>query len=336
MSESLRTLAHMSEATKAFEPRDGETPIRGNVRARGHARVSHGLFLPDSEDDDPVHRWHRELHAWLQVLPESAVFTHLTAVRLYGWDQPKLPEQIPVWVAVNVHDRRPRREGLICSRLTREPGKNVRQGFPVEDPEEVLLRVARDLGVLDLVILIDSALRKDDVDLRRLAVILKSGRPGVRVLAAAYELSHAKRESAMESVLGVFHAAMDIPVEPQVELFDDSGNLIGRGDFLVTGTHYVHEYDGGVHRDKKEHRKDLRRERGWSDTPYRRKGFSLDDLLNHPVVVMHEMDRALGRHHVESRIRRWRTLVRESLYDEVGRRRIVNRWRRAMGVVQWV
>jgi hypothetical protein len=318
-----------------FVPRAGEEPIRGHVRASGHDRVNHGLFLPTVEEGDPEHQWHRELHAWQQVMPDSARFTHVTGVRLYRWAEPKLPEQVPVFAAIDVGDPRPRREGLICSRLTRTAGTNIRQGFPVEDPEEVLLRCARDLGVLDLVILVDSALRLGDLDVARMEALLKTRRPGVRVLASAYKLSCQKRESAMESVLGVFHAAMEIVVDVQVEIHDDDGRLLGRVDSLVRGTDQVHEYDGGVHRDKVQHRADLRRERSWSNTSYRRKGYSLDDLLNHAAVVMHEMDRDLGRPHVQQRLDRWRTLIRESLYDEPGRARIVNRWRRAMGVVQW-
>lgn len=325
----------MSSAAEKFEPSTGLAPIRGHVRAAGHDRVSHGLFLPAIEDRDPDHHWHRILHAWQQVLPESAAFTHLTGARLYGWQLPKIPEQVPVFASVDRRDPRPRREGLVCSRLTRSRRASLRHGFPVDEPEEVLLRAARDLGVLDLVPMIDSAWRLGDLDPRRMQVILESGRPGVRVLRAAYSLSSPKRESGMESLLATFHAALEIPVEPQVEIFDDQGTLLGRVDFLVTGTHWVHEYDGDVHRTKAQHRTDLRRERSWGNSPYRRKGFTLDDLLNHPAVVMHEMDRDLGRPHRSSRLARWRTLVRESLYDTAGRDRVLNRWQRAMGVVQW-
>ena len=325
----------MSVAADRFEPEKGQAPIRGHVRSVGHDRVSHGLFLPTMEGEDEEHLWHRFLHAWQQVLPESGAFTHVTGARLYRWPLPNLPEQVPVFAAVNRDDPRPRREGLVCSRLTRKSSTRMVDGFPVEEPEEVLLRAARDLGVLDLVPMIDHALRCGDLTEGPMTMILDSGRPGVGVLRAAWELSCAKRESAMESLFGVFHAAMEIPVEPQVDLYDDQGTFIGRADFLVIGTNRIHEYDGADHREKLQHRKDLRRERGQTSSAYVRKGFTLDDLLNHPAVVMHEMDRDLGRPHRNRRLRRWRILVRESLYDEVGRARLLNRWRRAMGVVQW-
>lgn len=328
-------LLAMGETTERYEPAKGEHPIRGHIRAAGFDRVSHGLFLPSSKRDDPDEQWHRLLHAWQQVLPENAVFTHVTGARLYGWDLPKLPEHVPVFAAVGTEDKRPRREGLICSRLTRPTSTRRRHGLPVEEPVEILLRASRDLGVLDMVIMIDAAFRAGDLTDVETRAILASGRPGVGVLRAAYELSEAKHESAMESVLGVFHAAMDIVSEPQVDLYDDHGTYLGRADRLVTGTEWLHEYDGKEHRRKERHRQDLRRDRNLANSPYRRKGFSLDDLLNHAAVVMHEVDRDLERPHVNARLRRWRILVRESMYSEVGRARVLNRWSRAMGVVQW-
>lgn len=94
----------MSEAPEIYEPAAGERPIRGHVRAVGHDRVSHGLFLPEIHNEDRAARRRRELCAWLQVLTSSARFTHLTAADLYGWDTPKLPDQVPVFVAVGKKD----------------------------------------------------------------------------------------------------------------------------------------------------------------------------------------------------------------------------------------
>jgi hypothetical protein len=195
--------------------------------------------------------------------------------------------------------------------------------------------MARDLGHLDLVVVIDSALRKGDLDPERMEILLASMRPGVRVLRAAYREATSKSESAGESILRVFHKVIDVPVQPQVEIFDDQGTFIGRVDLLVTGTTRAHEYDGEHHRDKRQHRIDMRRERGWAGSPYSRHAYALDDLLNHPAVVMHEIDRALDRRHLASRLRRWRRLVDDSLYSEAGRERVMNRWRRENWIVDW-
>ena len=312
-------------------------PVRGHIRRVDHRRVSHGLFLkidPDAKpgcDEETL----RELHAWLLVLPPDAAFTHLTGAWLRGWQLPSLPEQLPVFVAVDRLDPRPRRAGLICSRLQRSSEVAAARGLPVEPATEILLRAARDLGLLDLVVLVDSARRAGDVADGDMRELLAGRRPGVRLLRAAWQLSTDKADSAGETVLRLFHTAMDVPVTPQAVLRDEAGNVVGHADLLVDGTQRVHEYDGAHHRAKKQQRTDLRRSRGLAQWGYDRRGFTLDDLLNHPAVVMHELDRELGRTHERRRLDRWRAWLGQSLYCDTGRQRIVNRWKRQMGVVEW-
>lgn len=316
-----------------MEPTE-DRPIRGEVRLAGYRRVSHGLFVLIRSDLRPDEEFLRDLRAWRLVLPEDAVFTHVTGARLRGWRMPAVPEQVPTFAAVRC-DRRPRRPGLICSRLTHEVEPAFANGLPVDAPEEILLRCARDLGVLDLVIMIDSALRMGDLDPDRMRTLLESGRPGVARLRTAWGLADPKSESAGETLLRAFHAAMDVAVDTQVELYDGAGTFVGRADLMVRGTNRLHEYDGAHHRDGRNHRNDLRRDRGLTRAGYQRNGYTLDDLLNHPAVLMQELDRLLGRPHKLIRLARWRALVEQSLYSETGRQRVMNRWRRAMGVVEW-
>ncbi len=315
---------------------DLDKPIRGQRRRKGFRRVSHGLFLADRDDRSPEEEFRRDLRAWLLVLPDDAVYTHLTGARLRGWTLPKLPEQVPVFAAVDGDPSRPRRPGLICSRLRRTTEKReTRGGLPVDSAEENLLRCARDLGHIDLVILVVSALRTGDVDRDAMEKLLASRRPGVVALRAAWAAANPKLESPGEVILFLFHRAIDVPVEPQVPIVDEQGRLLCVADLLVLGTKDLHEYDGEVHRGKVQHRNDLRRERGWAGTDYVRRGFTLDDLLNYSLTVMHEIDRALGRPHDLRRHERWRALVENSLYSETGRERVLNRWHREMGVVDW-
>jgi hypothetical protein len=316
--------------------KDSDEPIRGQRRCKGYRRVSHGLFLRERDDLTPAEEFHRELWAWLLVLPEGARFTHLTGARLRGWTLPRMPEQTPVFAAVDGDAARPRRPGLICSRLRRTAEKGtLRHGLPVDAAEEILLRCARDLGHIDLVILVVSALRAHDVDEECMRLVLESRRPGVRALRAAWGEARKKLQSPGEVVLYLFHRAIDVPVEPQVTLYDERGVVLGQADLHVVGTNSVHEYDGTVHRNKAQHRTDLRRDRGWAGSDYVRRGYTLDDLLNHSMTVMHEIDRALERPHDVRRHERWRAQLENSLYSEVGRERVINRWHRAMGVVDW-
>jgi hypothetical protein len=317
---------------------DHDEPIRGEVRSPGHRRVSHGLFLVERPGLAREEELRRDLRAWLRVLPDGAVFTHVTAAKLLGWRLPKLPEPVPIFAAVHGETRHPRRAGLICSRLVSSGGERPEMcdgELPVDAPEEILLRCARDLGHLDLVVLIDSALALGHLDPERMATILSSRRPGTRPLAAAYDVAHSRAESAGESVLRRFHDVIEVPVEPQATLRDGGGQEIGRADLLVCGRRDVHEYDGAGHRSAAQHRSDLRRERRLVQASYTRRGFTLDDLVNHPGVAMHEIDRALHRAHRPDRLKRWNRMVEGSTYSPEGRARLLNRWRRAMGIVDW-
>lgn len=318
---------------------DDDAPIRGEVRLADHRRVCHGVSVRKRPDLSPAAERIRDLRAWLLVLPKGAVFTHLTGAELLGWTLPALPEQVPVFAAVQTDDPRPRRPGLLCARLVREGGRfegaETLGDLPVDLPEEILLRAARDLGSLDLTIMLDSAIRLGHVDPDRMEKVLASGRPGVRVLRQAWRAADGRAESAGETVLRRFHRVMEVEVEPQARLHSDEGNLLGRADLLIVGTPYLSEYDGEVHRDKHQHRTDLRRERGLSGSSYVRNGFSLDELLNHAIVVMHELDRILERPHDLRRLRAWQRLVDNSLYSEPGRARVMNRWRRSGGLADW-
>jgi hypothetical protein len=312
-----------------------DDPIRGEVRLAGHRRVSHGLFVRMRDGLSEDEEFRRDLRAYLLVLPSTAVFTHLTAARLLGWQLPKLPEQTPVFVAVDDDDPRPRRHGLICSRLRRERRPKRRDGLPVDAAEEILLRAARELGLLDLTVLVDSARSSGDLDPERMEALLKSRRPGVRMLRQAWLRSTGLAESGPETLLQQFHREAEVQCTPQVDLFDEAGNHLGRADLLVDGTSRVHEYDGAYHRDGQQHRADLRRDRALAGAGYSRRGYVLDDLINHPAVLMQELDRALERVPDLRRLRRWRRLVDNSLYSEAGRERIMNRWRRQNGIIDW-
>jgi hypothetical protein len=270
----------------------------------------------------------RDLAAWRLVLPPDAVFTHVTAAELYGWWLPKLPAEVPVFAAT-ASDNRPRRAGLICSRHGRVAEGITRQGLPVDAPAAVLLRAARDLAVLDLIPMIDSALRLGDVSVAELSELAHSGLPGSRRLRAALALSDGRSESAWESILRTFHRVADVPVEPQVTILDVDGVFVARADLVVLATGDLHEYDGAVHDAAGQRVRDLRRDRRLSEAGRVRRGFTASDLVRHPAVTMHELDRVLGRAHDPKRINAWTTYLNQSTLAEAGLRRLQVRWRTA-------
>src|SRR3954452_2107197 len=184
------------------------TPVRGEVRLAGFRRLSHGLYLPQAETSTDAREILRDLQAWRLVLPPDAVFTHITAAALNGWWLPLLPEQVPVFAASSEEAGRPRRPGLVCSRLRRgedAAAPITRRGMPCDSAEEVLLRAARDLGELDLIVMMASALRRGDVIDQRLNRLCATRRPGVRRLRLARAWADPRVESPGEVLLMTFH-----------------------------------------------------------------------------------------------------------------------------------
>ncbi|GAA1908934.1 hypothetical protein GCM10009737_07550 [Nocardioides lentus] len=309
-------------------------PVRGNVRSPRYRRVSHGLFLPVQESTTERAEWLRDLRAWREVLPESAVFTGLTAARLAGWWCPPLPTWAPVFAAVSAGSTCPQRSGLVVSRYRRRSDHRTGwlEGLPVDGPAEVLLRCARDLDLLDLVPLVESALRSGAVTAEHVTELCESRRPGVRVLRRALALSYRTTESAGESLLRLFMVVMGVDVEVQPTIRDQQGAFVARADLRVRGTPLLFEYDGAVHRSRAAQHQDLRRERTLVQAGQQRRGYTAEDLVRHPAVVMGEVDRALARDTDLGRLRTWRRLLDRSAYTEAGRARLRTRWAVRMDV----
>lgn len=292
--------------------------VRGERRGRRWQRIAHGLHA-----DGPCTLEDR-LRGWALVLPDSAVWTHLTAAEVRGWWLPHAVPR-PVFAAVGAHGRHPQRRGLSVRRLQSQPEAEIVRGLRLATGSETLLAAARDLAVLDLVPLADSALRNGDVVVDDLAVLATSGRPGAAVLRSVLPLLDARSESAWESVMRVLHRAAGIPVEPQHSVLDGTGRFVARADLWVVGTRRLHEYDGEVHRDRAAHRSDLDRDRRLLDAGWQRYGYTAAEVLRGGPLLA-SVDAALERRWDGSRLARWRALVDASSWGAGGRARAAARW----------
>jgi len=269
--------------------------------------VGHGVQVPTA-DDCLAER----LRAWSRVLPPSAVFTHLTAAELRGWWLPA-PGPRPVHLAVGEGDRHPQRRGLAVTRLVDPPEIEVVEGVRVATAAETLLAAARDLGVLDLVALADSALRAGDCTFDHLHAAVAGRRRGAPRLRAVIPLLDARSESPWESILRVLLRAADLGVEPQ-HVVRDGNRFVARADLWLVGTRRIYEYDGEVHRDLAAHRSDLSRDRRLSEAGWQRYGYTAGELLQGGGAIIASADALLGRGWDPARLRRWRALVAESSY----------------------
>jgi hypothetical protein len=286
--------------------------------------VSRGLYIPTADKT-----LDNELRAWSLVLPPQAAFTHLTAAQQYGW---WLPARVPcpVFAAAAQHDTIPMRPGLLVSRHAPRLESMMVGDLRLTTPAETLLAAARDLGVLDLVIMGDCALRLGQCTLGDLERAVAHRRRGVRMLRTVLPLLDPRSESPWESVMRVLHRSADIDVEPQREIFDQWGRFVARADLSIRGTRRIHEYDGGGHREAVTHLADLERERRLVDAGWQRCGFTAKALLREGGAIIASVDRLLGRSWDPRRLARWNHLVADSLFGPVGRARAHRHWARAL------
>lgn len=289
----------------------------GRARSKRWTRVSRGLHRSAGADD---------LAAWQLALPPGGRFTHLTAAAALGWRVPPLPTGLPVVAAVDgTSSRRPERPGLRLLRSDPLGPPRTHARLRVDAPEDVLLTCARDLSILDLVVLVDGALHRGDVELATLVEVSRARRRGNRNLRAALALADGRSESAWESVLRLLHHTCDAAVEPQHEIRTPDGGFVARADLLLLGTASIHEYDGGVHLERAQQQADLRRARRLADAGWTRRGYTSHDLLRQPIGVLRDIDTALGRPHEPARVRSWYLMLRDSMVTTAGRRRILER-----------
>ena len=267
-----------------------------------------------------------DLLAWQEALPLRTVFTHLTAAQVLGLWLPPVPEGAPTFASVPQGVQPPRRRELRVSRISASFRPVVVRGVRLAPPAEVLLACARDLGLLDLTVLLDCALRRRLVTAGEVAEVAAHGRPGSPALREALAHADPRSESPWETVLRVFHVLCEVPVVPQHEVYDEHGLFVARGDLWLEGTRTLHEYDGAVHRDRRTHIADLARERALANAGWTRRGYTSGDLLGRPGMMLQEADAAIGRPHDPTRLRAWREVLGASLFSREGRARLSARW----------
>lgn len=294
--------------------------VVGEVRRSGWRKVGVGLYRRTGAVDD----LRADLLAWQQILPSSGCLTHLTAAILHGMWLPPLPEALPVFVSMSKAETRPKRPELVVMRHTRPVASIRRDGLTVAAPDEVILACARDLSLLDLVVLGDSALHLGLTSLQELEVSSSRRRWGAAAMHRAVDWMDGRSESPWESLLRVFHRVCGVPVQPQYVVRDE-GQFVARGDLRLVGTRMLHEYDGAVHRDRRTHRDDLDRDRRLLAAQWHRRGYTAVDLMQRPETILRDADLTLGRRHRPDRLDPWMRMVQESLFHRDGLARFSER-----------
>ena len=226
--------------------RAGLTPC-GLVDAVKDASLLHparGLYAVQSlVDSGSPESWHKTLATGAALLWDDATLTSVTAVlahdgTVWGTDLGK----------VQVLRTIDRSLGLSSYRVRRwrgQPAVDTGLG-PAVPLGDALVQHAVDHGIVQGVVSADQALREGKVtmeELRAAAEVVAQWRHGSRALAMVGFVD-GRRESVGESRCAVVLGVAGLVLDPQVEIRDRSGHLVGRVDFLVRGTNVIVEFDG--------------------------------------------------------------------------------------------
>ncbi|MGI8531720.1 MAG: endonuclease domain-containing protein [Geodermatophilaceae bacterium] len=291
------------------------------ARSQAWRRVTHGAYVPVTMTDDRA-----VLRVWRDALPSETSFTHLTSALLRGWQLPApLPFQ-PVFAALSCTCALPRRAGLRASRpLTLEPATQL-AGLPVAGPTDTLVACARDLGLLDLVVLIDAAVHAGHCTIPDIEAACRPRRRGAPALRRAVRYADPRAESPWESMLRMLHVLCGIRVESQFPV----GSY--RADLRITGTQRLPEYDGSHHRAGPQHARDLIRERALQREGWQRFGYTSSVMVRDARSVLRDADQALGHKHDPMAARPWFAALANSCVTTTGRQRLRRRWAPAIDV----
>jgi hypothetical protein len=298
------------------EPTEVERAFRGPFPGRPLQHVAHGISRVQRAED---------LDAWQLILPPSGRLTHLTAAEAYGWWMPETPQRLPVYIAVDAGTSRVLRSGVRGIRTDPfgPPGKW--NGLRLDSPADVLLNAARDLSLLDLVVLVSSALHDGKCTLEELRAAAARRRRGAPRLRKALEYADGRCESAWEVLLLVLHKLGGYDVEPQHVVRDTAGDEVARLDLWLVDTSAAHEYDGAHHREGPQHDKDLGRDRRLIAVGITRRGYVAKDLISRPHSILRDCELSTGMPPAPGAASRWLRMLEESTYTPPGRARLVRR-----------
>ncbi|HZK36967.1 MAG TPA: hypothetical protein VFC57_08465 [Aeromicrobium sp.] len=297
---------------------------RGQLRNPKWTHPTNGVSIDHEFRDDLV----ANCRATQMVLPPDAVFTHCTAATLRRWALPDIG-YVPIIASSSAEAAHHDRRGVYVRRCGVPAGhRGLLEGVRIASAEWVVVELAETLTLIDLVAVIDSALHLKHTTLKRLRDAVVPGRRGVRVLRQALELCDGRSESRWESILRVLYQLSGIQVEPQVILVDKHGNFVARADLQIRGTNRLSEYDGAGHRERDQHRDDLRREKGLLRLGIERFGYTSVEIHRSPERIIADAEDALGWRHDPARLKNWHCEYERSSLSGNGKRALIRRLRR--------
>lgn len=269
-----------------------KAPFRGSAAIAG-GRLTAGMLrgrswrrlLPDVYAHQELELDHR---AWCAavglVLPAGAAIGGLSAAYLFGVDQ--LGPGAPVSLVA------PRRGGAhrtdrIAVHWTVLDDADVTSvdGLPVTTPERTAFDLGRRLHRPAGLAVLDAMLRRQVLRLDEVADLARRRHwwPGVPRLHEILRLADPRAESPMETRLRLLlHDAGLLGAQPQFEVHDAHGRLLGRVDLAWPTARLAVEYEGDHHREQDQFRRDISRVNALRTAGWTVLRLTADDVLRRP------------------------------------------------------
>jgi hypothetical protein len=216
------------------------------VRSAELLHPARGLYaVADLVDTTSPLAWHADLSFGTQLLWDDASLSATSAVlahgvRMWGADLSTVHVLRPIDRSIRVGPFRVRQ-------WTGQPSSLTPVG-PAVELATALAAHAMEHGLVQGVVSADHALHEGLVsaeDLQAAVDVVSGWRHGSRAVSMV-AFADGLRESVGESRCAVTLEMAGLPLTPQVEIRDRDGRLVGRVDFLVTGTNVIVEFDGRV------------------------------------------------------------------------------------------
>ncbi|MET0449893.1 MAG: DUF559 domain-containing protein [Aeromicrobium sp.] len=207
------------------------------------------------------------IRAALKVLPDDAALSHVSNLRWRGLDLPA-PPALHFSTASRLHVERP---GLVVHRRQAALRSTLLRGVPVLGGARTFVDVATMLDERSLLRVGDWLVRHGHVDLLDLrAFTVMEHLDGVQRARRVAPLVRERVDSVRESdVRWILHVTGLPEPEPNVDIHDEKGIRIARGDLVYVTYRIIVEHDGwhheryAVQRQRDHLRRELLEALGW-------------------------------------------------------------------------
>ncbi|MEV6350945.1 DUF559 domain-containing protein [Actinoplanes sp. NPDC051851] len=172
-------------------------------------------------------------------------------------------------------------------------------GLRVTTPARTAFDLGRRLHRPDALILMDGMIRRGVLTIGDVAELARRRDqwPGVPRLREIAGLADGRAESPMETLMRLlFHDGGIRAPQPQYEVRDRRGRLLGRVDLGWPAEQVAAEYEGDHHRERDQFRRDITRMNALQDAGWTVLRFTANDIVRRPQETVSRVAAELARH----------------------------------------